>query len=125
MSDKLCALHSNRGGKYMAANVKDILGQREIEHHLTMLGSPQQNGKAEQFNHTIMDKAMAMLHTAGLPNSFWEHAVSTAAYTYNYTLSYMLKWQTSIEAWKPGQVLNVSYFHIFGCKGYMHVPADK
>src|SRR5260370_2820457 len=122
-SDKLHALHSNRGGKYMVANVKDILSQGRIEHHLTMPGSPQQNGKAEQFNHTIMDKVMAMLHTAGLLNSFWEYAVSTAAHTYNRTPSH--KWQTPIEAWKPSQVPDVSYFCVFGCKGYMHVPTDK
>src|SRR5229473_2020944 len=122
-SDKLHALHSDRGGKYMAANVKDILSQRGIEHHLMMLGSPQQNGKAERFNRTIMDKVMAMLHTAGLLNSFWEYAVSTAAHTYNRTPSH--KWQTPIEAWKPSQVPDVSYFCVFRCKGYMHVPTDK
>ncbi len=109
----------------MAANVKDILSQRRIEHHLTMPGSPQQNGKAEQFNCTIMDKVMAMLHTAGLPNSFWEYAVSMAADTYNHTPSHTLKWQTPIEAWKPSQVPDISYFHVFRCKGYMHVPTDK
>ena len=46
--------------------MKEILNKRGIEHHLTMLGLPQQNGKAEQFNHTIVDKAMAMLHALGL-----------------------------------------------------------
>jgi len=46
-SDKLHALHSDRGGEYIAANVKDILSQRGIEHHLMMPGSPQQNGKAK------------------------------------------------------------------------------
>ena len=40
-SDKLHALHSDRGGKYMAANIKDILNQRRIEHHLTMPSTPQ------------------------------------------------------------------------------------
>src|SRR5258708_6142306 len=68
---------------------------------------------------------MAMLHTAGLPNSFWEYAVSMAAHTYNHTPSCTLKWRTPIEAWKPSQVPDVSYFHVFGCKGYMHVPSDK
>src|SRR5260370_36539755 len=72
-----------------------------------------------------MDKAMAMLHSAGLLNSFWEYAVSMAAHTYNCTPSCMLKWRTPIEAWKPSQVPDVSYFHVFGCKGYMHVPSDK
>jgi len=69
-SEKLHTLHSDRGGEYMAANVKDILSQRGIEHQLTMPGTPQQNGKVERFNRTIMDKAMAMLHTAGLLNGF-------------------------------------------------------
>src|SRR5260370_6826991 len=60
-SDKLCALHSDRGGKYMAANVKDILSQRGIEHHLMMPVSPKQNGKAERFNCTIMDNTSPIL----------------------------------------------------------------
>jgi transposase InsO family protein len=124
-SDKLRALHSDRGGEYMAANVKDILSQRGIEHRLTMPGSPQQNGKAERFNRTIMDKAMAMLHTAGLPNGFWELAVSAAVHVYNRTPSRGLSWRTPIETWNPSQVPDVSYFRVFGCKGYMHVPADK
>ena len=123
-SDKLRALHSDRGGEYMAANVKDILSQRGIEHHLTMPGSSQQNGKVERFNRTIMDKAMTMLHTAGLPNGFWEFAVSTAVHIYNRTPSRTLKWRTPIETWNPGKVPDVSYIRIFGCKGYMHVPSD-
>jgi hypothetical protein len=124
-SDKLRALHSDRGGEYMAAKVKDILSQRGIEHHLTMPGSPQQNGKAEWFNGTFMDKAMAMLHTAGLPNGFWEHVVSTAVHIYNRTPTRTLEWRTPHETWNPGHVPDVSYFFVFGCKGYMHVPADK
>ena len=66
MSNKMHALHSDRGGEYIAGYIKDILIQRGIEHHLTMPNLPQQNGKAEQFNHTIMDKAMSMLHNTRL-----------------------------------------------------------
>ena len=58
-----------------------------------MLGSLQQNGKAERFNCTIIDKAMAMLHTTSLLNGFWEFAISTAVHIYNRTPSHMLKWQ--------------------------------
>jgi transposase InsO family protein len=124
-SEKLCALHSDRGGEYMAASVKDVLNQRGIEHHLTMPGTPQQNGKAEQFNHTIMDKAMSMLHNAGLSNGFWELAISTAIHIYNHTPIRSLKWHTPHEAWNAGHIPDVSYFRVFGCKAYMHVPADK
>src|SRR5712675_2697300 len=124
-SEKLRALHSDRGGEYMAANVKDILSQRGIEHHLTMPGTPQQNGKAERFNRTIMDKAMAMLNIAGLYNCFLEFLVSPTVHIYNRTPARTIKWCTPVETWNPGKVPDVSYFCVFGCKAYMHIPADK
>ena len=94
----------------MAASVKDILNQRGIEHLLTMPGTPQQNRKAERFNRTIMDKAMSMLHTAGLSNGFWEHAISTVMHIYNHTPIRSLQWHTPHEAWNAGHVPDVSYF---------------
>ena len=125
-SDKrLCALHSNRGGEYLSASVKEILNDKGIKHYLTMPGTPQQNGKAERFNCTILDKAMSMLHTAGLSNGFWEYAISTAVHIYNRSPSRNLQWRTPIEIWNAGHVPDVSYFRVFGCKGYMHVPTDK
>ena len=124
-SKQMHALHSDRGGEYLSASVKEILTEKGIEHHLTMPGTPQQNGKAERFNRTILDKAMSMLHTAGLSNGFWEYAISTAVHIYNRSPSRNLQWRTPIEIWNTGHVPDVSYFRVFGCKGYMHVPADK
>jgi hypothetical protein len=122
---KLKALHSDCGGKYMAKAVQDTLKQRGIEHHLTMPGSPQSNGKAEWFNRTITDKAMAMLHTAGLSFGFWEYTMNAAVHIYNHSPTRTLKWHTPFEIWYSGKVPDVSHLRVFGCKGYMHVPADK
>jgi len=90
-----------------------------------MPGTPQQNGKAEQFNHMILDKAMSMLHTAGLSNGFWEYAISTTVHVYNRSPFRNLQWCTSIVIWNAGHIPDVLYFFIFRCKGYMHVPTDK
>ena len=122
---KLRALHSDRGGEYMAATVTDILNEKGIERHLTMPGSPQQNGKAERFNRTVMDKAMAMLHAAGLSSGFWEHAVLAAVHVYNRSPTRTLSWCTPFEIWNSGQIPDVSHLRVFGCLGYMHVPGDK
>ena len=122
---KLRALHSDRGGEYIAETVKEFLDEKGIEHHKTMPGSPQQNGKAERFNRTVMDKAMAMMHAAGLSSGFWECAVQTALHVYNRTPARKLSWRTPYEIWNPGQVPDVSHLRIFGCKGYMHILADK
>ena len=101
------------------------MNEKGIEHQFMMPGTPQQNGKAKWFNCTNMDKAMSMLHQAGLSNGFWEHAVSTVVHIYNHTPIHLLEWKTPHEKWNPGKVPDVSYFCIFGCKAYMHVPADK
>ena len=122
---KLKALHSDRGGEYLAGTVTNILDEKGIERHLTMPGSPQQNGKAERFNRTIMEKAMAMLHAAAMSPGFWEHAVRTAVHVYNRSPTRTLGWRTPYEIWNSGQVPDVSHLRIFGCLGYMHVPIDK
>jgi hypothetical protein len=125
MSKRLRILHSDHSGKYISNKVKEILEVKGIEHHLTMPGSPQQNGKVERFNRTILDKAMSMLHATGLSNGFWEYAIGAAIHIYNRTPSHSLKWRTPHETWDTGHVPDISYFHVFGCEGYMHIPADK
>ena len=122
---KLSALHLDRGGEYVAGTVIEMLDEKGIECHLTMPGSPQQNGKAEQFSQTIMDKALAMVHTSGLTTGFWEYAVNAAVHVYNYTPTRMLGWCMPFELWNSGQILDVSHLHIFRCLGYMHVPDYK
>ena len=122
---KLRALHSDRGGEYIAGTITDLLEEKGIECHMTMPGLPQQNGLAERFNCTIMEKAQAMLHTAGMSPGFWEYAVHTAAHIYNRSPTRVLSWRTPYEVWNSGQVLDVSHIRTFGCKVYMHIPADK
>jgi hypothetical protein len=87
--------------------------------------SPQQNGVAERWNCTILDKARAMLHSAGLSLGFWECAVDTAVHTYNRTPTRTIGWCTPHELWTDGHVPDVSYFRIFGCKAYVHTTEDK
>jgi hypothetical protein len=45
-------LHSDRGGEYINKDMRAKLEALGIEHTLTMPYSPQQNGRAERFNHT-------------------------------------------------------------------------
>ena len=66
-----------------------------------------------------------MLHTTRLSNGFWEHAISMATHIYNHTPIHSLQWCTPHETWNAGHVSDVSYFQVFECKAYMHVPADK
>ncbi len=117
-------LHSDHGGKYVNNDLKHILKEVGIEHKLTMPYSPQQNGRAKHFNHTVMEKGTSMLHHAGLSLGFWETAVNTAVHIYNRTPSHSNKWKTPLELW-DGTVPDISYLRVFGCKAYYHVPEHK
>ena len=69
-SDHLLVLHSDHGGEYLLGMIRSILDQKGIEHKLTMPHMPQQNGIAERWNRTILDKVRALLHNAGLSLGF-------------------------------------------------------
>ena len=124
-SEQMLALHSDCGGEYLSRAIRTVLDQKGIEHKLTMPGMPQQNGLAEQWNRTILDKAHMLIHGAGLSLGFWEYAVDTAVHTYNRTPTRTIGWHTPHELWNTGHIPDVSYFHVFGCKAFVHVPEDK
>src|SRR5712671_1022972 len=71
-----------------------------------------------------MDKAMSMMHHAGLSYGFWEHAVCAATHIYNRSPIRSLNWRTPHEIWSGGHTPDVSYFRVFGCKAYVHVHKD-
>ena len=66
-----------------------------------------------------------MLHSTGLSLSFWELAADAAVHTYNRSPTHVLGWWTPHELWMDGHILDISYFHIFRCKAYVHVAEDK
>jgi transposase InsO family protein len=121
LSHTIKCLHSDCGSEYVNNNLKHILQEAGVEHKLTVPHSPQQNGRAERFNRTIMEKASAMLHHAGMSQGFWETAVVTACHLYNRTPTRSNKWRTPLELWN-GTIPDVSYYRVYGCKAYYHVP---
>ena len=56
-----------------------------IEHQMTMPDSPQQNGRAERLQQTIIHGSETMQHYTGLSDGFWVHAVKAKMHMYNVT----------------------------------------
>src|SRR6266404_4929893 len=81
----------------------------------------QQNGRAERFMHTIMDKAQAMCLEACLPQNQWEFVVAHATHCYNRTPMSCLKWCTPYELLN-NEVPDISHLRVFGCGAYVHIP---
>ena len=60
-----------------------------------------------------------MLLDRSLPDHFWLEAVSTACHILNRCLIRPILKKTPYELWR-GKKPNISYFHPFGCKCYIH-----
>ena len=101
-----------------------FLSSRGIEHQTSVPCIPQQNGRAECFNHTILEKAEAMCQTACLPPSFWQDVVETALHIYNHQPMCHLDWLPPISKWN-GETPDVSYFKVFGCLAYIFILKEN
>jgi hypothetical protein len=71
-----------------------------------------------------MEKALSMLHFAGLSHGFWKLAVEAALHVYNRTPKCRLNWWTPIAMWN-GSKPDVSYFRVFGCRAFVHVQKEN
>ena len=115
--NKLLKLCLDHGGKYMSSALWNFLSENSIEHQKTVPHTPQQNGRAECFNHTLLDKSEAMQQHACLPPTFWQDAFETSLHIYNRQPMRRLNWYSPIHLWN-GTKPDVSYFRTFGCQGY-------
>ncbi|GJW42557.1 retrovirus-related pol polyprotein from transposon TNT 1-94 [Tanacetum coccineum] len=95
-----------------------------IARHLTVVGTPQQNGLAERMNRTLIIKVHCFLNQSGLSKTFWAEATCTAAYLINRSPSTAIKKKTPMKMWS-GHPSDYGMLRIFGCVAYSHVKQGK
>ena len=88
---------SDRGGEFMSKEFDSYLRDKGIEHETSVPMMPQQNGRAERWQQTIVRHAEAMHHYADLSDGFWKLAVDTAIHVVNRLPRKRLNWKTPIE----------------------------
>lgn len=116
-------IRSDRGGEFMDGEFNEYLAKRGIKSQRTAPSCPEQNGKAERKNRTLIGMARCMLLDAGLPNKFWGEAVMMANFVQNrLPAKYILK--TPHELWY-GTVPNLKNFRKFGAKCFVHKPDEQ
>ncbi|KAJ9544338.1 hypothetical protein OSB04_024045 [Centaurea solstitialis] len=111
-------LRSDNGTEFRNAKLQSFLEDVGISHNFSAVLTPQQNGVVERKNRTLVEAARSMMAHSGVPQSFWDEAVSTACYTQNRTLILKRTGKTAyemVEQRKP----NIDYFRVFGCKCYV------
>ena len=119
---KLRVLRTDRGGEFTSVEFGLYCAGHSVEHHLTALYSPQQNGIVERRNQTVVGMARSMLKAKKMPAAFWGEAVSTAVFILNRAPTKSLECTTPFEAWH-GRKPDVSFLRTFGC--VRHVKKTK
>lgn len=114
-------LRSDRGTEYVNKQFEAYMRENGIEAQLTGRHSPEQNGKSERDNRTIVEAARASLHALGLPKRLWSSAVDCAVYTLSRTPSEGEN-ETPFEKW-VGNRPKLEHLRTFGCDAYEQVPA--
>ena len=84
----------------MAQMRKVFYSRKGIQIEPTVAYTPQQNGVAERFNRTVVEKVRSMLVESSIPKMMWPEAVLTAVYLINRRPTAALpKTVTPAECW--------------------------
>lgn len=67
---KIKRLRTDNGLEYLDKEFIDLCKKSGIAKHHTVAGTPQQNGLAERYNRTILERVRCMLLQSGLPKVF-------------------------------------------------------
>lgn len=110
---KCRSLWSDCGSEFLNQKVRTLLAVEHCTIYTSAPRTPQQNGKSERSNRTIIELARTMLTSSGLPETLWGEACCTAAYLHNRVNLAGDGTVTPFEKWfhrKP----DLSHIHSFG-----------
>ena len=117
---KMKTLRSDNGREFFNKEMNNYLEKCGIQRETSAPYNPEQNGKAERDNRTIVESARTMIIAKNLPLSLWAEAVNCAIYVLNRTV-----WTngavTPYGAW-AGKTPNLKHLRIFGSDVYVHTP---
>lgn len=113
-------LRTDNGREFRNTRMDEYLEAHGIKKENTAPYIPEQNGKAERENRTIVESARPMIHAKSLSLSLWAEAVNTAVYVLNRTVS---SGRTSTPYEKfIGKKLTMSHLRIFGSEAFVNTP---
>jgi len=113
-------IRTDNGTEFNNKNFKQFCIDFGIQHQFTVPYHPQQNGRIERFNGTIINSAKSMLNDAKLSLQFWEDAVSTSNYIHNRILHKGINNKIPYELLTNNKV-DYSNIRVFRCKVFYYI----
>ncbi|KAF0724131.1 hypothetical protein Ae201684P_015909 [Aphanomyces euteiches] len=88
-----------------------------VTHETSAVDSQWQNGKAERFNQTLFEMAMAMMRHADMARHWWAEACATACYIRNRVVNTSSPTKTPLEL-LFGHKIVYKNWRVWGCIAY-------
>lgn len=114
---KIQRMRSDNAKEFISADMKKLMSKHTILQELLSPYCPQQNGRAERQNRTLVEMARSMLTSAKLPTALWSEAVNAAAQIRNMIPLERLDWKSPYEVWY-GNKPSIDHLRIYGSKAY-------
>ena len=124
LNKKIKILRTDNGTEFVNADMSKFLKSNGIIHQKTAPYTPQQNGKAERMNRTLVEKARCLLYDAKLSKEYWAEAICTATYLINRLPSRSIIKKTPEDMWS-GIKPNLENIRVFGCLAMVYIPKQK
>ena len=117
------SFRSMLGGEFKFKELTEFFKELGVNILTSVPHMHQQNGHAERFIRTIMDKSQAIQIESCAPQSWWEFAVDCAIHVYNRTPIQRHNWKTPVELLKHMKP-DVTHLRVFGCGVYIFLPEE-
>ena len=122
--EKLKCIRTDNGTEFCNKQMNEFLAERGIKHERTVIFCPEQNGRIERSNRTVIETARTLLEGGGLHKRYWAEAVNTAIYVRNRCPSKAVSGKIPEELWRQKRI-SLSHLRVFGCEAYAHIPKQK
>ena len=119
---KIKRLRADGGGEYTGGDFQNFLKKEGIQWEARAPNVPEQNGKAERQNYTLMVPTRFMLKAKRLPKSLWGEVLKTAGYIKNRS--------PGVDEVTPYERMNnakpfLGHMRTVGARTWVHIPKEK
>lgn len=110
----------DNGGEFVGNYFKNFCKQKGITLEYTMAYTPQQNGKSERMNRTLLNKIRIKIIESGIPKYLWDEALKCSVYEINRTPSKAIPKVLTPAYIRHGHS-DLKKLRIFGCRAWVTI----
>lgn len=121
---QITAFRSDNAREYTGSEMNDYLLDHHAGHELSSAYCPEQNGRVERQNRTIVEMTRTLLHSAKLPKFLWAELARTSSHIRNLIPLDRLGFRSPFEVW-TNSTPRVDHLRIIGSRSFVHIPDQQ